>query len=70
MTVFNGNSKNKKYMEYSFSNNLRDSDGDVYEKCLLVHIGKDTIIKFKDVNELEQFGEKLMGSLKEIRETT
>ena len=57
-------------MQYSFAKNLRDSDGDVYEECLLVFIGNNTIIKFKDVDELEQFANRILGSLKEIRETT
>ena len=54
-------------MDYSFSKNLRDSDGDVYEKCLLIHIGKDTIIKFEDDAELELFANRILASLPEIR---
>ena len=56
-------------MTYSFAKNLRDSDGDIYEKCLLVFIGDNTIIKFKDSIELEQFANRILESLKEIRET-
>lgn len=55
-------------MDYSFSHNLHDYEGDVYEDCLLVFIGKDTIIKFKDSIELEQFAHRILSSLKEIRE--
>jgi hypothetical protein len=56
-------------MNYSFSHNLKDSDGDVYDECLLVFIGNDTIIKFKDADELEAFANKILGSMKEIRES-
>lgn len=56
-------------MDYAFSKGLYDSDGDEYEDCLLVFIGKDTIIKFKDVAELEQFAHRILSSLPEIRET-
>lgn len=56
-------------MDYSWSHDLRDSDGDVYEECLLVFIGDNTIIKFQDSVELEQFANRILGSLKEIRES-
>lgn len=55
-------------MDYSFSHGLYDQDGDNYEDCLLVFIGKDAIIKFKDSIELEEFARDILGSLKEIRE--
>ena len=55
-------------MDYSFSKGLYDRDGDEYEDCLLVFIGKDTIIKFKDSIELEQFAHRILSSLPEIRE--
>ena len=56
-------------MDYSFSKGLYDNDGDEYEDCILVFIGKDTIIKFKDSVELEQFANRILSSLPEIRET-
>lgn len=56
-------------MTYSFAKNLRDSDGDVYEECILVFVGEDTIIKFETVEELEEFAEAIKTSIKEIRET-
>lgn len=56
-------------MKYSWSKNLRDSDGDIYEECILVHVGDGTaIIKFLDDKELESFANSILGSLKEIRE--
>lgn len=55
-------------MHYSFAHGLYDNDGDKYEDCLLVFIGKDTIIKFQDSIELEQFAHRILSSLKEIRE--
>lgn len=57
-------------MDYSWSVNLHDKDGDTYENCLLVFIGNNTIIKFKDSVELEQFANRILASLKEIRETS
>lgn len=56
-------------MKFAFSKDLRDRDGDVYEEGIFAHIGEDTIIKFKDANELEDFAKRILGSMKEIRET-
>ena len=55
-------------MEYAFNHGLYDSDGDSYDESLLVFIGDDTIIKFKDSIELEQFANRILKSLPEIRE--
>jgi len=56
-------------MKYAFCHGLYDSDGDPYEESLLVFIGDDTIIKFKDSNELEEFANRILKSLPEIRES-
>lgn len=55
-------------MKYSYAYHLYDKDGDKYEDCLLVFIGDNTIIKFKDSIELEQFTHRILSSIKEIRE--
>lgn len=55
-------------MDYRWAKNLYDRDGDEYEDCLLVFVGKDTIIKFADSVELEQFAHRILSSLPEIRE--
>ena len=55
-------------MEYAFNHGLYDSDGDPYDESLLVFIGDNTIIKFKDSIELEQFANRILKSLPEIRE--
>ena len=54
-------------MDYSFSKGSYDSDGDLYDDSILIHVGKDTIIKFGDSFELEQFANKILQSLPEIR---
>jgi hypothetical protein len=55
-------------MEFAFNHGLYDSNGDPYDESLLVFIGDDTIIKFKDSNELEEFAIQILKSLPEIRE--
>lgn len=55
-------------MQYFWSVNLHDGDGDTTDKCVLAHINDTTIIKFKDTNEMETFANEILRSLKEIRE--
>jgi hypothetical protein len=55
-------------MKYSFSVNLYDKDGDEFDKCILVHVGDNTMIKFKDINELEKFADDILSSLGEIKD--
>ena len=57
-------------MQYSWSINLYDYEGDLYKECILAHLGEDTILKFKDSQELEDFAREILRSLKEIREQT
>ncbi len=54
-------------MDYSFFCGLHDSDGDCFDKSLLVFIGDDVIVKFKDSKELEEFAKRILNSLPEIR---
>jgi hypothetical protein len=42
-------------MDVSFSINQHDSDGDVYDQCVLLHCGDSTILRFENVEKLEQF---------------
>jgi hypothetical protein len=54
-------------MDYSFLKGLYNEDGDLCDEGLFVFIGKDTIIKFQDSDELEAFANKILKSLPEIR---
>jgi hypothetical protein len=55
-------------MTYSWSVNLYDFEGDEMENCILVHAGKDTILKFQDLEHLETFAKEILRSLPEIKE--
>lgn len=55
------------FMEYAFSKGLHDSDGYEYDEGLFIFIGSNTIIKFKDADELEKFANRILKSLPEIR---
>lgn len=55
-------------MTYFWSINLHDSDGDVFEECILVHAGEDVILKFQNVEYLEEFAKAILRSLPEIKE--
>lgn len=54
-------------MRVTFSLDLHDQYGDVYDKCLLLHVGENTIIKLKK-NELNDFIHSLKLIQKELKE--
>lgn len=54
-------------MEYSFIRCLHDEDGDEIDNGLFICIGENTMIKFRDSNELEDFAKEVLKSLPEIR---
>ena len=41
-------------MRASFSVNLHDSDGDVYQECLLIHLEDKCILQLKNKADLEE----------------
>jgi hypothetical protein len=55
-------------MKVSWALNLYDYEGDSYEDCLLLFCGENTILKFKDSNELDAFADRIKSILKTIRE--
>lgn len=54
----------------SFSVNLHDQDGDVYDDCILLHIDEGVILKFGNLAEYDQFIEDMQGMRAEIVEST
>ena len=55
-------------MKYSWQINNYDSDRDILDTGILVHMGDSTIIKFKDISDLEDFANGILHSLPEIKE--
>jgi len=55
-------------MKASFSVNLHDSDGDVYQECLLIHLENNVIIQLKNKKDLEELINKLAEIKKELDE--
>lgn len=55
-------------MKVSWATNLYDYEGDEYEKCVLLFCGDNTILKFKDSEELERFIDNIRGMMNEIKE--
>lgn len=55
------------FMDYAFSKGLYDSEGCEYDDGLFIFIGSNTVIRFKDVDELEKFANRILKSLPEIR---
>jgi hypothetical protein len=56
-----------KVMKVTFSVDLHDSDGDVYDECILLYIGDCTIIKLKKEG-LNDFINSLKIIQKELKE--
>lgn len=55
-------------MDLGFSIDLRDHEGDIYDECILIHIGKSTIIRFESYAELLAFTDKFKVMLNEIED--
>lgn len=56
-------------MKMTFSVNLYDNDGDVVEECFLLHMGNDTILKVKNIAEIQTMVGNLNNIIDEIQET-
>ena len=41
-------------MKIGFSVDLHDKDGDVFDNCIILHLGDMTMIRINNVDELEQ----------------
>jgi hypothetical protein len=55
-------------MRASFSVNLHDSDGDVYQECLLIHLEEKVILQMKNKKDLEELIKHLNKIKKELDE--
>lgn len=53
----------------TFSVNLHDTDGDVFEECILLHIENVTILKVKNIEEIQTMIGNLNNIVEEIQET-
>jgi hypothetical protein len=55
-------------MKALFSINQHDSDGDIYDSCILIHLDNPLIIRLKDLEDLNELIENLQRVSKEISE--
>ena len=55
-------------MRASFSTNLYDSDGDVYQKCLNIHLENSVILPLKNKADLKELIKHLTKIEKELDE--
>ncbi len=55
-------------MEISFSVDLHDKDGDVFETGVYLHIEPNMILEFNDSTELKNFAENILKMIPEIEE--
>jgi len=56
-------------MDISFVINLYDKDGDIYENGIFIFVEERTIIKFKNIEELNDFANTIKNNIiPEIKE--
>lgn len=55
-------------MEISYSLNLYNGEGRLFEKGVYLHIEPSTILRFLSSDDLEQFAKDILNTLPEIRE--
>lgn len=53
----------------SFSVNMHDEDGDVYDNCILIHVSENLIIRFSNGKDLDDFISELNQCRSEIHST-
>ena len=54
-------------MDWTFSINQYDRDGDIIDRGVFVHVGDIATIKFQNSEELEKFCLRILSSLQEIK---
>ncbi len=54
-------------MKYLWQINSYDKDGGIVEEAIFCHVGDDTVLKFKNVEELESFAQNILRSIHEIK---
>jgi len=53
-------------MKIGFTVDLHDSDGDVTSECIVLHLSDVTMLKIKDIKELDQIIKNLKDIKKEL----
>jgi hypothetical protein len=55
-------------MDIGFTVNLHDKDGDVFDKCLLLHFNDTFILKISNLKELDNIIKQLQDIKTEVKE--
>ena len=55
-------------MNFSWAVNMYDRDGDVYEECVLAFCGNNTILRFKNSQEMKEFANEMLRCLPELQD--
>lgn len=54
-------------MKATYSINLYDIDGDVWDECVLIHVG-DTILRFDSVAKVEELIASMQRCVEQIKD--
>lgn len=62
--------KKRNGVKLGFSCHLRDKDGDIYQRCIILHSSQNEgfLMKFEDLDQYDDFIERLQYMRKEISE--
>lgn len=55
-------------MTLTFSINQYDQDGDKFDDCILIYFNNNVILRFKSIEEYEEFVKKANNLIPEIKE--
>lgn len=55
-------------MKLGFSVNQCDSDGDNWDKCIILHINENIMLRFSNTDEWVVFAENMLKMVAEINE--
>jgi hypothetical protein len=55
-------------MKTSWAENLYDYEGDKYDDCILLFCDDNVILKFKHIEELDEFANSVKRMVNEIKE--
>jgi len=55
-------------MQFSYSVNQYDKDGDCFDWCVLGYFNNNTILRFENLTEMRLLVEKMTAVVKEIKE--
>jgi len=55
-------------LNITFSKNLYDKDGDIYDDCIVLHLTENTLLRVESIEEIKNIASQLIKIAKELDE--